>query len=336
MSILSDKIVRRYNDDLFIGNETADIKSPDHSSGMWARTEVEYGYGYHHRRLGKSFLDETIDIGHNTVPISGVQTALQILFNTRGPISIPTLYDDMGIGIPNESHPPTFLTPSTPVIGGSATSQQGLYAVGHFVQLFGVGVTGTAENNITVHKVGYRETSIEGDIMTPDGVINGAMYPFRYTDSELDPQERQKYFGKKIDTDTGKIGFYLKRFEGEPEIKHIWKTEETMDSDVEVAVTTDTVFDFTRDDIINTFIEIHLQITRKDLKEFFNFKLDQPESCRINTIALYDGMYSETGKPDGEQFGDFCNVRLFSKLNIPTEPLSLSKDLEIIYRIYGS
>ena len=87
---------------------------------------------------------------------------------------------------------------------------------------------------------------------------------------------------------------------------------------------------------INSFIECHLIITKKDLKEFFNYKLDQPESCRFNTIALYDGRYSEVGKPDGDQFGDYTNVRLFSKLNIPTEPLSLTKDLEIIYRIYGS
>lgn len=323
---------RIYNDNFSFKRDTADIVSP----GLWAKTEVIVGHGYHHSRLGKSYLDEEISNNTNTVPISGVQTALQILFGIKGPISFETLYDSMGIGLPNESHVPTFLVPTTQILNGSATMQNSIYEAGHFVQLFGVGVTGTAENNITVHKVGYRETEIEMDVMTPDGVINGAMYPFRYTDSELDPQERQKYFGKKIDVSTGRTGYYLKRFEGHPEIKHIWKTEDTMDSESEVPVTTDTVSDFTRDDIINTFVECHLKITRKDLKEYFNFKLDQPESCRINTIALYDGMYSEVGKKDGDQFGDYCNVRLFSKLNIPTEPLSLNKDLEIIYRIYGS
>lgn len=328
---MSKKTIKM-QDKLCVSEDSVNIVTP----GLWAKTEVEIGYGYHENRFGKSFLDETIELAHNTVPISGVQTALQMLFNAQGPIPIPTLYDEMGIGLPNESHPPTFLVPTTPVLNGSATTERGMYEAGHFIQLFGIGVTGTAENNITVHKVGYRETAIEMDIMTPDGVVNGAMYPFRYTDSELDPQERQKYFGKKLDTSTGKTAYYLKRFETTPQIKHIWKTEETMDSDIEVLVTPDTVFDFTRDDVINTFVEMRLQITRKDVKEFFNFKLDQPESCRINTIALYDGMYSETGKPDGEQFGDYTNVRLFSKLNIPTEPLSLSKDLEIIYRIYGS
>lgn len=320
-------------DDLSFKNDTAGIK---HSSGMWARTEIIAGYGYHHNRYGKSILDEEIAKETNTVPISGVQTVFKALFGVDGPIEIPTLYDKLGIGLPNEQEVPTFLVPDTPIIDGSATMRTSMFQNGHFVQLFGVGVTGTAENNITVHKVGYRETEIEMDVQTADGVLNGSMYPFRYTDSELDPQERQKYFGKKLDPDTGKTGYYLKRFEMFPEIKHIWKTSDDMDFENEVIVTNDTVFDFTRDDAINSFIECHLRITKKDLKEFFNYKLDQPESCRFNTIALYDGRYSEVGKPDGDQFGDYTNVRLFSKLNIPTEPLSLTKDLEIIYRIYGS
>lgn len=328
-----DKIYKRYSDELCVGEDTADIITP--SKGVWAKTEVIVGYDYHHSRLGKSYLGEEIAKNSNMVPISGVQTIFQALFNAEAPITIPTLYNEMGIGLPDEGDVPSFLTPITRVIDGSATLQPAMYQNGHFVQLFGLGVTGTAENNITVHKVGYRETRIQMDVKTKDGIVNGAMYPFRFTDSDLDPQERQKYFGKKFDTATGKTGYYLKRFEGTPEIKHIWKTSDTMDSETEVPVTPDTVFDFTRDDIINTFIECHLEVTRKDLKEWFN-QIDQPESCRFNTLALYDGRYSEVGKQDGEQFGDYCNVRLFSKLNIPTEPLSLNKDLEIIYRIYGS
>ena len=75
-----------------------------------------------------------------------------------------------------------------------------------------------------------------------------------------------------------------------------------------------------------------LQPPRTELTD----KLEQPESCRFNCIALYDGYYTEEGKQDNELFGDYANVRLFSKLNIPTEHLSLQKDLEIIYRVYGS
>ena len=76
-----------------------------------------------------------------------------------------------------------------------------MYQAGHLVQLFGLGITGTAENNITVHKVGYRETDIEMSVKTEDGIVDAIMLPFRYTESELDPNERQLYFGKKVDED---------------------------------------------------------------------------------------------------------------------------------------
>lgn len=307
------------------------------SKGLWAKTEVVIGTGYHHSRLSKSKLDEVFDIQHNMVPISGTQTVLQYLFGVEGPITIPTLYDEMGIGQPNEeSATPQFLVPDPVVSDGAATNRKAIYNPGHLVQLFGIGVTGTAENNITVHKVGYRETKIEMTVKTVDGQLDAKMYPFRFDENELDPQERQKYFGKLLDNATGKTGYYLKRFEAFPEIKHIWKNMDNMDSEQETSVTDATVFDFTRDDAVNTFIECHLKITKKDLKEYFQYVLDQPESCRFNTIALYDGYYTEKGKADNEQFGDYCNVRLFSKLNIPTEHLSLQKDLDIIYRIYAS
>lgn len=321
------------DDQFALSKTTADIKQ---SSGFWADTEVIYGHGYHDGGFGKSYLDETIGIEKNTVTISGVQGALEHLFGVKGPITVPTLYDTNGIGhenvATNESFKflkPDHMEETDPESG--ATMNIPIFNPGQFIQLFGVGVTGTAENNITVHKVGYREMSID-----MDGNPNGIMYPLRYTASELTGDEKTKYFGKKYDPQTGATGYYLKRFESPTQIKHIWKTQDTMDSDREILVDNAGVRDNSRNDAIQTFAEMHLQITKKDLKEFFGDKLEQPESCRFNCIALYDGYYTEIGKPDNELFGDYANVRLFSKLNIPTEHLSLQKDLEIIYRVYGS
>lgn len=322
---------------------SSDVKlSNKQKSGLWADTEILWGYGYNDGGLQASFLDEEIGIARNTVPIIGVQSAFQYLFGVKGPISFPTLYNETASSIQGAiGHSdvatdsnynyrlPDHAVENDPT--SSATTYTPIYNPGQFVQLFGVGVTGTAENNITVHKVGYRETSIN-----MEGDPNGIMYPFRYTASELDPAEKTKYFGKRLDTETGAIGYYLKRFEGRPQIKHVWKTQDTMDSSNESLVTNDTLHDLTRNDAIQSFCEMHLQITKKDLKEFFTDKLEQPESCRFNCIALYDGYYTEEGKQDNELFGDYANVRLFSKLNIPTEHLSLQKDLEIIYRVYGS
>ena len=68
-----------------------------YTGGLWAKTEVLYGTGYHHNRLGKSTLDEVFGSDHNMVPISGTQSVLQYLFGVKGPINISTLYDEMGI-----------------------------------------------------------------------------------------------------------------------------------------------------------------------------------------------------------------------------------------------
>lgn len=326
------KIVKNINDKICTPDEIEYVS-------MWAKTEIVVGHGYHHSddRFALSYLDEPIFTTSNMVPISGVQTILQMAFGVKGPINIDSLYTRHGIGIPDEVAVPSFLVPTNENIEGPATLHPGIYQNGHIVQLFGLGITGTAENNITVHKVGYRETDIEMEINTADGKIDAIMLPLRYTESELDPNERQKYFGKKLDPTTGKTGYYLKRFESFPEIKHVWRSSDIDSSKVsEVVATNDTIWDFSRDDALKSLVEIHFTVTQDDLKEYFNYKMDQPEAARFNTIALFDGRYSEVGKLDSDQFGDYCNVHLFSKLNIPTEHVSLAKDLEFIYRIYGS
>ena len=313
----------------------------DNLSGLWAKTEIVAGYGYHHEKdpFKLSFLEEEIfEPQHNMVPVSGVQSLFQMLFGVQGPINIDTLYTKHGIGLPDEPLVPSFLVPVNQDIEGGATTMNSMYQTGHLVQLFGLGITGTAENNITVHKVGYRETDIEMSVKTEDGIVDAIMLPFRYTESELDPNERQLYFGKKVDEDTGKTGYYLKRFDAFPEIKHIWRSSDEQPGKKvnEVEATNTTIFDKSRDDALKSLVEIHFTISEYDLKEWFTYKIDQPEHARFNTIALFDGRYSELGKSEADQFGDYCNVRLFSKLNIPTENVSLSKDLEFIYRIYGS
>ena len=113
-------------------------------------------------------------------------------------------------------------------------------------------------------------------------------------------------------------------------------SDEAGQKKTEIVATNDTIWDFSRDDALKTLIEIHITVSEDDLKEWFNYKMDQPEAARFNTLALFDGRYTENNKSGADQFGDYCNVTLFSKLNIPTEHMVLSKDLEFIYRIYGS
>lgn len=302
-----------------------DCKKP----ALWARTEVVVGYGkVHNNPTGKSTLDEVIFTGQNTVPLGGVQYVMERCFGVRGPISVPTLYrpdteEITGIGKPDSNSP----TETYPSPDGD---KRIIYRDGHLVQLFGIGITGHAENDVTVYPVDYRENSININMTTADGtIVTGTMIPFRHTAEELNEIDVKKYFGKL--TKDGITSYFLKRFEQDPAIKHIWKTGE--DDENETEVSQDEVWqNNVGSNTVETFTEIILKITKKDVKEWFT-SIDQQARARITTIALFNGEYVVD---EGETYGDYRDVRMFSKLNIPVEYLSLSKDLNIIYRVYGS
>ena len=83
---------------------------------------------------------------------------------------------------------------------------------------------------------------------------------------------------------------------------------------------------------VESFTECVLRITKKDVKEWF-ISIGQEDRTRITTIALFNGRFVKNTSDPGD-YGDYQDVRMFSKLNIPTEYLSLTKDLNIIYRVY--
>lgn len=302
------------------------------SPGLWARTEVLVGCGDilyaddPHRKArfapGCPFTKST-----NMVVIGGGQYAMEKLFGVPGSqITIPTMYAENGIGIEDSAAPTdSYLTPD-----GTSTA---IYRHGNKVQLMGVGITGTAENDITVYPVDYREKNINMTIVNADGKrVTGTMLPFRYTTEILSASERKQYFGKKTAED-GNIGYYLKRFESEPMIKHVWKTGEDVDD--ETLVNPDDVWEnITGLNAVESFTEIVLKINRKDVKEWF-ISLEQESRTRVNTIALFTGEYIKDAS-DPSDYGDYRDVRLFSKLCIPTEYLTLAKDLNFLYRVYTS
>lgn len=297
--------------------------------GMWARTEVIGGFGDFVRAQSPFGKTTLTDIGwheENMVVIGGVQYTMENIFGEKcDQIEIPTLYSETGIGHP-DSLPPsdTYDTPD-----GKKTI---LYRTGNKVWLFGVGITGTAENDITVHPTDYREKSIELAKVSSDGLtIRGNMVPFRYTAAQLTELERKRYFGKKT-FDDGTIGYYLKKFEQPAQIKHIWKTGEEYEKETLVS-SADVWENNTGINAVETFTEMLLRVNKKDVKEWF-INLEQKDRTRINTLALYSGEFYRTDESDID--GDYRDVRLFSKLNIPVEFLVLNKDLNIIYRVYGS
>ena len=270
-----------------------------HPRTLWAKTQIIGGYGLHKNKYGISELDEIVFETENMVPLVGVQYAMEMLFGVKGPLTIPTL-NDQGIG---SSH--SIVDPAVP------------YPKGQAVCLFGVGTGGAKEeNNLSALEVRYNETYIKD------------MVPFRFTNLPLSTADAAKYFGKKQFTvgDAAITAYFLKKFESDPVIYHLYKDGEEGEDGTAVGA------DYFNSETITTgvqsFTECVLTITKKDVREWFEV-YGSVEVPRINSIGLFTAIYNSSDK-------DYSNIQLFSKLNIPTEPLSLVKDMNILYRVYGA
>lgn len=236
--------------------------------------------------------DEKIFDEENQIVIGGALFILEKVFGVEPNLYVDYLNNIMGIATDGMSND--------------------LYADTH-VCLFGVGVGGCGDSIRSVKDVNFVEREIF------------EMVPFRITDEDLNPSEQKKYFFK-MEKDN-KTHYYLKTFEQQPVIKALWKDSDDQDEDgseVEGGV-----HESTRTEPIETFVEMILKITKKDVRDYFELYGDI-EQCRINSIGLFTG--AKRNLSDGTT--DYQQVKLFSKLNIPNEMLTLKKDLTIVYRIY--
>lgn len=266
-----------------------------HKPGFWARTQIQIGTGRHLNRSGCSELEEVFHTDENMVLIGGVQYAMEKLFNIKGELDVGFLNAQENLGSVQKTLPPDGLP----------------YPPYHSICLFGCGTGGAGETNASVLDVNYNERAIVD------------MVPFRYTDEPLQGTDVGKYYGKK--TIDGKTAYFFKKFDQTPVIRHLWRDGEEGEDGSEVD---DTVFTSEREDSIESFTEINMTVTKKDMKEWF-IANGSIERSRVNSIALIAGLYNNTDD-------DYEQLMVFSKLNIPTEYLVLNKDLEIIYRVYGS
>lgn len=230
----------------------------------------------------------------NQIVLGGALFILEKVFGIESPLYVDYLNNIMGIATDN------------PV--------DEVYPKDTVVTLFGVGTGGCGDSIRSVKDVKFYEREIFD------------MIPFRVTDEELTPSEQQKYWFRK--DMNGKTAFYLKKFEQDPEIKVLWKDAEGDEDGSEVE---SDVHETQRTEPIETFVEMVLKISKKDIREYFELNGDI-EQTRVNSIGLFTGCLRSL--PDGTK--DFQQVKLFSKLNIPNEMLTLAKDLTLVYRIYTS
>ncbi len=298
---------------------------PATHNGLWARTEIIGGHDYIPNDYGKSTLGEELFTESNIVPIGGVSFVFEKLFGVKdAQITVPTMYTKASIGLADKATTATYATPD-----GNKVS---VHPIGNVVQLFGIGVTGTSENDATIYRPDYRENAIIINKQASDGrTVTGTMLPFRHTVDTLNEKEKKLYFGKKNGAD-GLTSYYLKRFETQPVIKHIWKSH--ADDNEELIKDSEVWTNSATNNTVESFVEMHIKLHAKDVKEYYT-SLNQLDKTRFNTFALFSGEYVG-GTGTGKDNGDYQNVKMFSKFCMNPQYLDIAGDLDFIYRIYGA
>lgn len=247
---------------------------------------------------GFNELGEEVFRTENSIVLGGALFVLEKVFGVASPLKVDYLNNIMGIAN------------TGPVINE-------IYPKENVVCLFGVGTGGSGDSIASVRDVDFKEREIFD------------MIPFRATDRPLPASEQDKYWFRK-DLGNGRTGYYLKKFEAPPQIKVLWKDAEGDEDGTTVEAG---VHNSSRVEPIETFVELILKINKNDCREWFELN-GNVEQTRINSIGLFTGIkgvVDETSKAT-----DYKQVKLFSKLNINNEMLTLAKDLTIVYRIYTS
>ncbi|MGL6099458.1 MAG: hypothetical protein ACRC0G_07520 [Fusobacteriaceae bacterium] len=229
----------------------------------------------------------------NKMVIGGALFVLQKMFNVNTSVNVPTLNNLLNI-------PVTVTPPFT---------QPGLQRE-NAVQFFCVGLDGSGDSFGSVVAVDYKSKGLD-----PDKIV-----PMRYTDPATSvPSE---YTMKKLVN--GKAAYYGKTLVNTPTIQSYFKDGTPVTSDISTS---------TKQDEIETFIEIRFDISKTDCREFFQIERGGVKNCRINTVGFYFGIPVAQAADGGRV--QYAFAKCFSKINFNNEPLDDDvKELDFVYRIF--
>lgn len=160
------------------------------------------------------------------------------------------------------------------------------------------------------------------DRIKPDSIM-----PFRYVDEDKDLSEdlRKYYYGRKTLGSIGKIAYYFKAFDTEPQL-FLKYADGTMINGEELFITNTS-------QAAECYIETRLRINRYDLRDYFEQVLGW-DKARISSVSLCYAWYK-----DYEEFGYthhyFQDIMPYTKLNFPLNWLvDLTKSIEFQYQIF--
>lgn len=237
----------------------------------------------------------------NNVVLGGSIYVLEKLLNVRSSLQAATLNDIMTINNTNPAFTASDVIPQN-----------------HYMCLWGAGIGGSGDSIGSVKTVNFYEREIGSRGNSTE------MVPFRVVDNILTGTDATQYFFRK-QMANNQYGYYLKAFQSTPTIKVLWN--DGVDGEDGTEVTAD-VYNTDRTDAIEVFAEILLQLTQKDIREYFTM-LGMIEKSRVNTIALCCGIKQEIASG----VYDYANVTMDTKLNFGNEMLE-NKDITFRYRIF--
>lgn len=162
-----------------------------------------------------------------------------------------------------------------------------------------------------------------------DGIV-----PFRYVDADNDLtiDQREQYFGRKVDEENNNIFYYFKAFDTEPQL-HIRYLDGTEVSS--------NMYDIDSSQAVEVYVEFRLSINRQDCREYFD-KILGWDKADISTLSLLTAWY-ESKVENVEEIDEthqitykwYQDIIPFSKWNFEAEGLTdLTKGIDFIYQVY--
>ena len=231
---------------------------------------------------------------HNETVLGGALTVLEKLWGIQAAHKVDNINNIMGINAD--------ISPALPDTSASPDD---------YVYLWGVGIGGCGDAFGSRRAVHFYEREIGQNGHTDQ------MIPFRVVPEPFTPDDDNynKYFMLNHRED-GMYEYYLKAFESTPVIKVLWKDGAEGEDGSEVE---QDVYNTSRTDLIEAFVEMHLVINKKDMQEYFEYA-GIPEMARVNTIGLFTAR--KVTLEDGRT--EYVNCKLFSKLNTNNDPLTVT------------
>lgn len=268
------------------------------------RTEILVGYAddLYKDNNGISQLGELIiEPQHNKITLIGILYILQKTFGVKSDLELKTLNELLGIGLNG-----------TPVDGAP-----------DIVMGYDIGIGGCGAS--------YAD---EKEVLDQENIVKNII-PFRIVDSEEELGDQKDKYWLKKQMEDGKYAYYLKTFEGKPEIHSLWK--DAIDEESDGNEVSGNPAESSRTEGIESFVQHVLRISAQDLREYFElYESTGTKYARFNTIGLCGGIKGVL--TDEERLGEeeMLNVQQFSILNFSNEMLHFDKDLAILYRVYIS